>query len=240
MTDTETQDPTTDPQPEPEPQPKPAVQKWCFSGSGKPSKSKWAPGGDATYLSRLRRAHLADETVPDPWFIQENGGVEDDNVPDDGWPQMAALDVATRLDEERPGSDSHWVHVLERSANAQADKDAAKAERQATQAAKRAEREAAKTKATERVQPGQRVATQEGERGEVIKNIDPERSLVKFEDGDERLVADASLDVIVADAGDSATLDQVEAQAVKRTRRGRKTAEAPPTEENLADSERAL
>jgi len=104
--------------------------KRCFSGSGKFANRKWAPGGDATYLSRLRKAHLADETLPDPWYIQEHGGVEADNVPEDGWPQLSAMDIAQRLDQERgAGVESHWAATLEGAKEKAAQKDQARSER---------------------------------------------------------------------------------------------------------------
>jgi hypothetical protein len=169
--------------------PAPPRVKYCFSGSGKPANRKWAPGGDATYLSRLRKAHLANETLPDPWYIQEHGGIEA-NAPEDGWPELSAMDIAISLDNERgPAASPHWVHTLENSAAINADRMSKRAQRAAT-AAERAKARA-EAKAAQAARP------KEGDEGEwngqhvvVIRRLDPERILVKTDDNNEELIFD--------------------------------------------------
>lgn len=176
--------------------------KRCFSGSGKYANRKWAPGGDATYLSRLRKAHLAEQTLPDPWYIQEHGGVEADNVPEDGWPQLSAMDIATRLDQERgPSAESHWVHTLEQAKEKAAQKDAARSERARNAAATKAERDAERARQSKRPKKGSRVKLVTGEHvdeeAEVLRTISPTQLLIKFtEGGREELVTDEDIELI--------------------------------------------
>jgi hypothetical protein len=212
MTSTEVEETTTETPAEP-------VLKRCFSGSGKFARRKWAPGGDASYLSRLRKAHLADETVPDPWFIQEHGGVESENVPEDGWPQLSAIDVARRLDQERgAGVESHWAHTLETAR----DKADAKAEAQKTRAATSAASKEEKAKAREaqakRPKKGSTVkrtsGDREGQEATVLRHISPTQMLIRFEDGMEELVIDQ----------DAQDVEPVEASAEEGSAEG--TAEA--------------
>jgi hypothetical protein len=166
-----------------------APEKYCFSGSGKRANRKWAPGGDASYLSRLRKAHLAKQTLPDPWHIQLNGGVEA-NAPDEGWPQLNPMEIAQRLDEERgPGAPPHWVHTLERAEASYTDKAAKRAARDRTTAERKAERE--------RERQAQENRPKEGETGEyngqpatVLRRLDPERILIQVEEGAEELIYD--------------------------------------------------
>lgn len=110
-----------DPQVEP-PLPPPRggvpVRRFCFSGDGRMTSRRWAPGGDTRYRERLRRAYAAGRRVPDPWIIAEHGGRED-QLPDewDGWPTMDPMEVARRLDEERVNADrfahpTHWQDWL--------------------------------------------------------------------------------------------------------------------------------
>jgi len=148
--------------------------KRCFSGSGKFANRKWAPGGDATYLSRLRKAHLADETLPDPWYIQEHGGIEADNVPEDGWPQLSAMDIAQRLDQERgAGVESHWAATLDAAKEKAQQKDAAKSERQKLAAATKAQRDEERARQAKRPKKGSIVrfttGDNEGREAEVLE-----------------------------------------------------------------------
>ena len=177
--------------------------KRCFSGSGKYANRKWAPGGDATYLSRLRKAHLADETLPDPWYIQEHGGIEADNVPEDGWPQLSAMDIAQRLDQERgAGVESHWAATLDAAKEKAAQKDQAKSERQRAAAATKAERDAERARQAKRPKKGSTVrftsGDNEGREAEVLRAISPTQLLIKFTDGDtrEELAADEEIELI--------------------------------------------
>jgi len=179
--------------------PAPAPLRRCFSGSGRYANRKWAPGGDATYLSRLRKAHLDETMLPDPWYIQEHGGVEAENVPEEGWPQLSAMDIARRLDQERGGGvESHWVHTLEQAQARAATKAAAKSQREATSAATRAEREAARAKAKNRPKKDTPVRRLGGERdgasATVLRAISPTQLLIRFEDGFEELVTDEDVE----------------------------------------------
>lgn len=196
MTSTEvdenTQAETTGTETESPPEP---VLKRCFSGSGKYARRKWAPGGDASYLSRLRKAHLADETLPDPWYIQEHGGVEGENVPEDGWPQMSAIDIARRLDQERgAGVDSHWAHTLETAKDKEDAKAEARATRQKTQAATKEQKAAERQAQAKRPKKGSTVVRtsgdHEGQEATVLRHISPTQMLIRFEDGTEELVID--------------------------------------------------
>ena len=176
--------------------------KRCFSGSGKYANRKWAPGGDATYLSRLRKAHLADETLPDPWFIQEHGGVEADNVPEDGWPQLSAMDIAQRLDQERgAGVESHWAATLEGAKEKAAQKDAAKTERQKAAAATKAQRDEERARQAKRPKKDSIVrliaGEHEGQEAKVLRTISPTQLLISFTaDGREELVTDEDIELV--------------------------------------------
>jgi hypothetical protein len=192
MTSTEVDENTTAETPETPPEP---VLKRCFSGSGKFARRKWAPGGDASYLSRLRKAHLADQTLPDPWYIQEHGGVESENVPEDGWPQMSAIDIARRLDQERgAGVDSHWAHTLETAKDKEDAKAEARATRQKTQAATKEQKAAERAAQSKRPKKGTEVLRKSGDRegqtATVLRHISPTQMLIRFEDGMEELVID--------------------------------------------------
>jgi hypothetical protein len=94
------------------------VRRHCFSGDGRMTSRRWAPGGDTRYRERLRNAYANHRQVPDPWVIAERGGRED-TLPDgwDAWPTMEPMAVARRLDEERVTADrftdpTHWQDWL--------------------------------------------------------------------------------------------------------------------------------
>jgi hypothetical protein len=179
----------------------PASVKRCFSGSGRYANRKWAPGGDATYLSRLRKAHLAGETVPDPWFIQDHGGIESENVPAEGWPQLSPLDVANRLDQERGGGvDSHWVHTLENARGKAEAKAQARSERAKTTAQAKAQRDEERARQKQRPRKDTRVrrtgGEYDGQEAVVVRTISPTQLLVRFDGGMEELVTDDDVEVI--------------------------------------------
>ena len=166
---------TTEETAEATPEDKAVTLKRCFSGSGRFANRKWAPGGDATYLSRLRKAHLAGETLPDPWVVQEHGGVEAENVPEGGWPQLSAMDVATRLDQERGGGvESHWVHTLETAADKAKTKAEARANRESTTRKTKEERNAERERQAARPKKGSRVrrlsGDYEGQEANVVRD----------------------------------------------------------------------
>lgn len=176
----------------------PTPMKRCFSGSGRYANRKWAPGGDATYLSRLRKAHLADQSLPDPWYIQEHGGVEAENVPEDGWPQLSAMDIAQKLDQERgPSAESHWVHTLEQAKEKAAAKDAARAERSRAATKTKEERDAERARQAARPKKGSRVTRQggeyDGQEAEVLRAISPTQLLIRYDGGMEELVTDEDI-----------------------------------------------
>jgi hypothetical protein len=193
----------------------PAVAlKRCFSGSGKYARRKWAPGGDATYLSRLRKAHLANEMLPDPWYIQEHGGIESKDVPEEGWPQLSAMDIAQRLDQERGGGvESHWVSTLENAATKASARAEARAGREETQRRTREERAAARERQAARFKKGSRVTLgieaheRDGQEAEVIRPISPTQLLIRFEDGVEELVTDNDVTAVDAPAEEAPTDD---------------------------------
>jgi len=179
----------------------PAAVKRCFSGSGRFANRKWAPGGDASYLSRLRKAHLSNETVPDPWFIQDHGGVESDNIPEGGWPQMSAVDVARRLDQERGGGvESHWVHTLEQAAEKLKAKEQARSERAKQTAAAKEQRDQERAKQSARPRKDTRVRRLSGEfqdqEATVIRTISPTQLLIRYDGGLEELVTDEDVEVL--------------------------------------------
>ncbi len=94
------------------------VRRHCFSGDGRMTSRRWAPGGDTRYRERLRNAYANGRKVPDPWVIAERGGRED-TLPEGwhAWPTLTAMEVAQRLDEERVNADpytdpSHWQDWL--------------------------------------------------------------------------------------------------------------------------------
>jgi hypothetical protein len=94
------------------------VRRTCFSGDGRMTSRRWAPGGDTRYRERLRRAHAAGRQVPDPWVIADKTGRED-QLPEgwDAWPTMDPMAVAQRLDAERVNADpyahpTHWQDWL--------------------------------------------------------------------------------------------------------------------------------
>jgi hypothetical protein len=189
MTSTEVDETETQTPPEP-------VLKRCFSGSGKYARRKWAPGGDASYLSKLRKAHLAGETLPDPWFIQEHGGVEAE-LPEgtDAWPQLSAIDIARRLDQERgAGVDSHWAHTLETAKDKFDAKEEARSTRAKTQAASKEQKAAERAAQSKRPKKGTTVmrtsGDREGQEATVLRHISPTQMLIRFEDGFEELVID--------------------------------------------------
>lgn len=200
----------------------PPVLKRCFSGSGKYANRKWAPGGDASYLSRLRKAYLAEETVPDPWFIQEHGGVES-QLPEgmEVWPQLDAIDVARRLDQERgAGVESHWAQTLERAKDKFAAKEEARSARASVTAASRAEK--AKARAAQAKRPKKNATVKrtsgerEGQEAIVLRHISPTQLLIRFDDGMEELVIDQDnedIEPVESVNGEAeATEDTVDAQ----------------------------
>lgn len=94
------------------------MRRTCFSGDGRMTSRRWAPGGDTRYRERLRRAYRANRLLPDPWVIAEQTGRED-QLPEgwDAWPTMAPMDVAIKLDAERVNADpyahpTHWQDWL--------------------------------------------------------------------------------------------------------------------------------
>jgi len=185
--------------------PPPVVIKRCFSGSGRYAKRKWAPGGDATYLSRLRKAHLADETMADPWYIQDHGGVEAENVPEDGWPQLSAMDIARRLDQERGGGvESHWVHTLENAAVKAREKAEAKANRATSTRRTKEERDEERARQAKRPKKGSKVTRltgeYEGQEATVLRMISPTQLLIRYEGGMEELVTDDDVDPLAPEA----------------------------------------
>lgn len=183
--------------------PTPAAIKYCFSGSGKAANRKWAPGGDATYLSRLRKAHLAGESLPNPWYVQEHGGIEA-NAPEEGWPMMAAIDIAHALDNERgPTATPHWVHTLERAAASGADKAARRQAREEAAAERKAAREREKAAQAKRPKEGE-VGEYNGAEATVLRRIDPERILISVNGADE-LVYDEEF--VRTNAPDEAPVD---------------------------------
>jgi hypothetical protein len=109
------------------------VRRTCFSGDGRMTSRRWAPGGDTRYRERLRRAHAAGRQVPDPWIIAEQTGRED-TLPDgwDAWPTMDPMEVARKLDAERVNADpyahpSHWQDWLTFTERRQAERAQARA-----------------------------------------------------------------------------------------------------------------
>jgi len=109
------------------------VRRFCFSGDGRMTSRRWAPGGDTRYRERLRNAYANNRRVPDPWFIAEHGGRED-ALPEgmDAWPTMAPMDVAQRLDAERVNADryadaEHWQRWLTFTERRQAERAQARA-----------------------------------------------------------------------------------------------------------------
>jgi hypothetical protein len=188
--------------------PQTVTMKRCFSGSGKFANRKWAPGGDASYLSRLRKAHLADQTLPDPWYIQEHGGIEDKDVPEDGWPQLSAMDIASRLDQERGGGvESHWVHTLEQASEKARTKEAAKSTRTATQRKTKEERDAERARQAQRPKKNSKVKRLsgefEGQEATVLRAISPTQLLIRYEGGMEELVTDEDVERIDPPAADA-------------------------------------
>jgi hypothetical protein len=173
----------------------------CFSGDGRPTKRRWAPGGDSRYLARLRNAYAAGRMVRDPWFIAEHGGVED-RLPDDveAWPVMAPMAVARKLDAERgvgtdPDVEPHWVYWLQKDEARAAELAQARAEA----AAAYQPSETRKATHAEAVRQSQRprrhtqgMATLDGEDGprvlvQVVELSDPKRMIVrKVNDPDTR------------------------------------------------------
>lgn len=196
--------------------------KRCFSGSGKYANRKWAAGGDATYLSRLRKAHLAGEQVPDPWFIQEHGGVEAENVPEDGWPQMDPMDVARRLDQERGGGvDSHWVHTLEVAAEKAEAKKRARSEREAVTAASKKEKEEERARQKMRPKRGTKVirlgGEHDGQEASVVRTISPTQLLISYTDGGlEELVTDEDIEPAQPAEGEQPEDEQTEQEQVEQ------------------------
>lgn len=89
----------------------PRPQHPCFSGTGALTRSRWAPGQDTRYWSRLCRAHMAGDTLPDPWYIAQHGGLEAAE-PDGGWPQLDPMEIAERLDQELISAARVWVPRL--------------------------------------------------------------------------------------------------------------------------------
>jgi len=177
--------------------------KRCFSGSGRFANRKWAPGGDATYLSRLRKAHLAEEQLPDPWYIQEHGGIEAENVPDGGWPTLSAMDIAERLDQERGGGvESHWVHTLNQAAEKARAKEEAKSTRAATQRKTKEERDAERARQASRPKKNSRVrrlsGEYEGTEATVLRAISPTQLLIRYDGGMEELVTDTDVQLVDA------------------------------------------
>jgi hypothetical protein len=123
----------TTPRPEVEPPLPPPrggipVRRFCFSGDGRMTSRRWAPGGDTRYRERLRNAYANNRMVPDPWVIAEHGGRED-RLPEgwDAWPAVSPMSVAQRLDAERVNADpyadaSHWQDWLTFTARKQAER----------------------------------------------------------------------------------------------------------------------
>lgn len=187
----------------------PATVKYCFSGSGRMANRKWAPGGDATYLSRLRRAHLAQEDLPDPWFIQDNGGIEA-NAPEGGWPKMSPMEIAVKLDAERgAGASPHWVHTLDRAAQAAADKNERRSARDRVSAERRKEREAERAAQEARPKEGE-VGEYQGKSATVLRRLDPERILITVEGGSEELIYDEQFARVNAPTPEAAPADEGE------------------------------
>lgn len=197
--------------------PQTVTMKRCFSGSGKFANRKWAPGGDASYLSRLRKAHLADQTLPDPWYIQEHGGVEGKDAPEEGWPQLSAMDIASRLDQERGGGvESHWVHTLEQAAEKARTKDEAKANRAATSRKTKEERDAERARQAQRPKKNSRVRRLTGEyedqEATVLRLISPTQLLIRYEGGMEELVTDEDVERIDPPAADAEAETETESE----------------------------
>ena len=109
------------------------VRRRCFSGDGRMTSRRWAPGGDTRYRERLRNAYANGRKVPDPWVIAEHGGRED-TLPEGwhAWPTMTAMEVAIKLDAERVAADpytdpSHWQDWLTFTERKQAERAQARA-----------------------------------------------------------------------------------------------------------------
>jgi hypothetical protein len=168
----------------------------------------------------LRKAYLADETVADPWFVQEHGGIEA-QLPEgmEAWPQMSAIDVARRLDTERgAGVESHWAKTLETAKDKHDAKTEAQKARAATTAATKAEKAAQREAQGKRPKKGSEVTRNDGERegqtATVLRHISPTQLLIRYEDGMEELVIDQeNQDVtpVEASAGEASTEGTAEA-----------------------------
>ena len=166
----------------------PLPQRPCFSGSGAMTRSRWAPGADSRYYSRLCQAHLAGETMPDPWYVRDHGGVEAD-PPEGGWPQLDALEIAERLDEELISAARVWVPRLVDYHKRHGARAGISAER----------RQAAQERAALRQQvlDAQRARPDKGDRGHyfgqpatVRARMDPTRLLIETEDYGTVLISD--------------------------------------------------
>ena len=126
------------------------LRRPCFSGDGRMTGRRWAPGADTRYRERLRNAYARKRRVPDPWIIAETTGRED-TLPEgwEAWPTLEPMEVAKRLDAERVEADpfvdsAHWQDWLTFTERKQAERAAARAAEDAEPSAHRirSEREA--------------------------------------------------------------------------------------------------
>lgn len=171
-------------------------QRPCFSGSGALTRSRWAPGADARYWSRLSRAHLHGDTLPDPWYIRDHGGVEA-NEPEGGWPQLDPMEIASRLDEELISAVRVWVPRLVAYHKRHGARVGPTAER------RRAAEERAQLRATRLAEQLARPDTDEvgsyyGAPAVVKARMDPARLLIEVEGHGPLLVSDGEFERRVA------------------------------------------
>ena len=197
------------------------MRRTCFSGDGRITSRRWAPGGDTRYRERLRRAHAAGRKVPDPWIIAEQTGRED-QLPEgwDAWPTMDPMAVAQRLDAERVEADPYvdathwqdWLTFTERRNKERAQAREAAAERPSAHRTRseqdarhqmaRPQRHAQGMAALDPQHPEDRVRVQ------VVDLADRERLIVRKLDGpdtDQYLIYDGQFD----DGRDAQDLDDL-------------------------------
>ena len=146
------------------------VRRRCFSGDGRMTSRRWAPGGDTRYRERLRNAYANGRRVPDPWAIAETTGREDELPPGwEAWPTLPPMEVARKLDTERVAADpyadaTHWQDWLTFTERKQAERAAA---REAV-----ADRPSAHRTRTEQEAAAQMQRPQRHEQGRAV--LDPE------------------------------------------------------------------